>query len=65
MRNRHTNYRRFDCKKEIGLRSPVYPPEERFKPEFIEEVKQASQDIKSGKGIKFKSVSDLFSQLKE
>jgi hypothetical protein len=65
MRSRRPTYRRFAGKKEIGSRKPVYPPEECFKPEFIEKVKQASQDIKDGKGTEFKSVSDLFSHLKE
>ncbi len=57
--------RGFSGKKPSGTSKAVYPPEESFNPEFIKEVEQSIQDIKDGKGIRFKSVDDLFDYLKK
>ncbi len=57
--------RGFSGKKPSGTSKAVYPPEESFNPEFIKEVEQSIQDVKDGKGIRFKSVDDLFAYLKK
>ena len=48
-----------------GTKKAFYPVEERFNPEFIKEVEQSMQDVKDGKGIKFKTVDDFFNYLKK
>ncbi|WP_094229263.1 DUF2683 family protein [Methanolobus psychrotolerans] len=65
MRSAHHSIRTFNNKKIAGSKKTSYPPEERFNPEFIKEVEQAQQEIQDGKGIKFKTVDDLFSYLKK
>ncbi|MDP2217063.1 MAG: hypothetical protein Q8J68_07260 [Methanolobus sp.] len=48
-----------------GTKEASYPAEERFNPDFIKEVEQSIQDVKDGKGIKFKTADDLFDHLKK
>lgn len=57
--------RRFSGKKPSGTSKAVYPPEECLNPEFIKEVEQSRQEVKDGKGIRFKSAEDLFAYLKK
>jgi hypothetical protein len=65
MRNAHTSMRKVSGKKMAGTKETSYPAEERFNPEFIKEVEQSIQDVKDGKGIKFKTADDLFDYLKK
>lgn len=65
MRNVHTSIRKFSGKKMARTKKAFYPAEERFNPEFIKEVEQSIQDIKDGKGVKFKTIDDLFDYLKK
>jgi hypothetical protein len=43
----------------------TYPPEKRLNPEFIKEVECSRQDVLNGKGIKFNTVDDFFSNLEK
>jgi hypothetical protein len=36
-----------------------YPPESKFKPKFIREVKAAQKRIKQGRGKKFKNIKEF------
>lgn len=65
MRSNHTTLRKMSRKKISTTKKTIYPPEERLNPEFVREVEQAEQEIQDGKGIKFKTVDDLFSYLKK
>ncbi|AAM05100.1 TPA: hypothetical protein HA338_02985 [Methanosarcina acetivorans] len=43
----------------------AYPPEECLNPEFIKEVECSRQKVLNGKGIKFNTVDDFFSNLEK
>jgi len=65
MRNAHTSIRKFNSRKIARSKKASYPPEECFNPEFIKEVELAEQEVRDGKGIRFKNVDDLFDYLKK
>lgn len=43
----------------------TYPPEESFREDFIERVKEAESRVKAGKGLRFKDMDDFFKSVEE